>query len=153
MTGRLYTFAPPVKNKRLWCKWEPGQVVTFLHFCCFVWPCSRFSHEGVEDVLTLLFTDQHKFYINFLLNTLYFPLPDIFSISSHFLRLCQPLPFIYHFSVQPSPWPRKVTMETEADLMQRRKMNCTVRGSCVYVCGCVTQSLRELFWLMLIIFD
>lgn len=43
-------------------------------------------------------------------------------------------------SVWSSPWPRKVAMETEADLMQRREMNYTVRGSCVCACVCSRDS-------------
>jgi len=44
------------------------------------------------------------------------------------------LPLYIIFLFGPSPWPRKVAMATEADLMQRQEMNYTVRESCVCVC-------------------
>lgn len=54
-----------------------------------------------------------------------------------------PLCYLLFHSVRPSPWPRKVAMETEANLMQRLEMNYTVRGS--YVCVLAWLSAEECF--------
>lgn len=61
-----------------------------VYFCCFVWPCSRFSLEGIEDVLILLFTDQHNFFFSSL--TLFTSPLLIFSSS----------PFLFFIYVSPS---------------------------------------------------
>lgn len=66
--------------------------------------------------------------------------PSSLSISTSLLVL---LLYLLFLSVRPSSWPRKVAMETEADLMQRREMNYTV-GEAVFVYKCV--HVRTLAW-------
>lgn len=65
--------------------------------------------------------------------------PSSLSISTSLVLLL----YLLFLSVRPSSWPRKVAMETEADLMQRREMNYTV-GEAVFVCVCV--HVRTLAW-------
>lgn len=84
---------------------------------------------------TKMHTQTYKVFLFHLLSSLfYFPSPAFLSVSSSFLHLLLAFCYLLFLSVQPSPWPRKVAMETEADLMQRREMNYTVRES--YVCVC-----------------
>lgn len=152
----------------MWCNWEPTR---WLHstVCVFLtlkamctlwdlspkWPTVYFDHKhwGCVD---FALTHKHTNYSSFIYSLNTFRLP----LSRHFLplfpfssSLLAPLRYLLFLSGRPSPWPRKVAMETEADLMQRREMNYTVRGSYVCVCVFAWLSAEECFLQVLIFYD